>query len=78
MTPDWVTLRIFLAAIELGSVTRAAGRYGIALSAAARRAQDLEAESGALLLEHPPQPPNETAPQSIRRRPVAKRRALLT
>ena len=31
--PDWVTLRIFLAALELGSVTRAADRCGIATSA---------------------------------------------
>src|SRR3712207_2849649 len=49
--PDWVTLRIFLAALELGSVTRAADRCGIATSAAAKRIQDLEADSGVLLLE---------------------------
>lgn len=49
--PDWVTLRIFLAAVELGSVTRAADRCGIATSAAAKRVQDLEADAGVLLLE---------------------------
>ncbi len=49
--PDWVTLRIFLAALELGSVTRAADRCGIATSAAAKRIQDLETDSGVLLLE---------------------------
>ena len=49
--PDWTTLRIFLAALELGSVTRAADRCGIATSAAAKRIQDLEADCGVLLLE---------------------------
>ena len=49
--PDRVTLRIFLAAVELGSVTRVADRCGIAISAAARRVQDLEAEYDVPLLE---------------------------
>ncbi len=49
--PDWVTLRIFLAAVELGSVTRAAERCGIATSAAAKRMQDLESDAGVALLE---------------------------
>jgi DNA-binding transcriptional LysR family regulator len=49
--PDWVTLRIFLAALDLGSVTRAADRCGIAPSAAAKRIQVLEANSGMALLE---------------------------
>lgn len=49
--PDWVTLRIFLAALELGSVTRAADRCGIATSAAAKRMQELEADCGVPLLE---------------------------
>lgn len=49
--PDWTTLRIFLAALDLGSVTRAADRCGIATSAAAKRIQDLEADCGVLLLE---------------------------
>ncbi len=49
--PDWITLRIFIAAVELGSVTRAANHYGIATSAAAKRVQDLETEYGVRLLE---------------------------
>lgn len=49
--PDWVTLRIFLAAVELGSLSRAAEQCGIAISAAARRVQDLEADCGVPLLE---------------------------
>ena len=49
--PDWVTLRIFLAALDLGSVTRAADRCGIAPSAAAKRIQVLEANSRLTLVE---------------------------
>jgi DNA-binding transcriptional LysR family regulator len=49
--PDWTTLRILLAAIECGSVTRAAEKCGIAVSAAAKRIQDLEAELGVRLLD---------------------------
>ena len=49
--PDWVTLRIFLAALDLGSVTRAAERCGIATSAAAKRIQMLEADCRVALLE---------------------------
>lgn len=49
--PDWATLRIFLAALETGSITRAAGRCNIAVSAAAKRIQALEAESVVPLLE---------------------------
>lgn len=52
--PDWVTLRIYLAAVELGSITRAADRCGIAVAAAAKRMQTLEAESGVVLLERGP------------------------
>jgi DNA-binding transcriptional LysR family regulator len=48
--PDWTTLRIFLAAIECGSVTRASEKCGIAVSAAAKRIQDLETELGVQLL----------------------------
>lgn len=48
--PDWVTLRIFLAAVEQGSVTRAAARCGIAVSAAVKRLQELEADHSTLLL----------------------------
>jgi DNA-binding transcriptional LysR family regulator len=40
--PDWTSLRIFLAAIELGSIARAAERCGTANSAAAKRIQLLE------------------------------------
>lgn len=49
--PDWTTLRILLAAIECGSITRASAKYGIAVSAAAKRIQDLEAELGVRLLD---------------------------
>src|SRR5687767_8502416 len=49
--PDWTTLRIFLAAIERGSVTRASEKCGIAVSAAAKRIQDMEAELGIRLLD---------------------------
>lgn len=49
--PDWATLRIFLAALDLGSVTRAADRCGIATSAAAKRIQMLEADCRVTLLE---------------------------
>ena len=48
--PDWMTLRILLAAIELGSIARAAGQCGIAVSAAAKRLQALEAAHGLALL----------------------------
>lgn len=54
VTPDWVTLRILLATAELGSITRAAARCGIATSAAAKRLQALEAECGLPLLERGP------------------------
>jgi len=49
--PDWVSLRLFLAAIEERSLTRAAERCAIAVSAAARRIQLLEAQHGVRLLE---------------------------
>lgn len=51
VTPDWVTLRILLATAELGSITRAAARCGIATSAAARRVQRLEEECGQAVVE---------------------------
>jgi len=59
--PDWVTLRIYLAAIELGSITRAADRCGIAVAAAAKRIQTLEADSGVALLERGPRGVRPTA-----------------
>jgi hypothetical protein len=49
--PDWVTLRIFLAALDLGSVTKAADQCGIATSAAAKRIQLLEQDCKVALLE---------------------------
>ncbi len=49
--PNWVTIRIILASIETGSVTRAADRCGIATSAAAKRIQMLELDLGTTLLE---------------------------
>ncbi len=49
--PDWTNLRIFLAAIELGSIAKAAEHCGIANSAAAKRIQMLEAGAGTPLVE---------------------------
>jgi DNA-binding transcriptional LysR family regulator len=48
---DWVTIKIFLATLDLGSITRAADRCGIATSAAAKRVQMLESDCGVPLLE---------------------------
>jgi DNA-binding transcriptional LysR family regulator len=49
--PDWTTLRILLAAIEQGSVTRTKEKCGIAVSAGAKRIQDMEVELGVRLLD---------------------------
>lgn len=49
--PDWVTLRLFLACLDAGSVTRAADRCGIAVSAATRRLHLLEGDLGVVLLD---------------------------
>lgn len=49
--PDWVTLRILVAADALGSLSRAAEHCGIAISAAAKRIQDLELQHGVQLLD---------------------------
>ena len=49
--PDWLTLRILLAAIGTGSLSRAAQDCAIATSAAARRIQMLEEDCGGILLE---------------------------
>lgn len=54
IAPDWVTLRILLAAAEVGSLTRAAERCGMVTSAAAKRLQQLEAICGMPLLERGP------------------------
>ncbi|UPG74590.1 LysR family transcriptional regulator (plasmid) [Roseomonas gilardii subsp. gilardii] len=48
---DWTTLRILLSTVELGSITQAAQRCGIATSAAAKRLQLLERDCGLPLLE---------------------------
>ena len=61
--PDWTTLRIFLAASELGSVTKAAGKCGIAVSPATRRIQDLEADLGVRLLDRSVRDVTLTAPR---------------
>ncbi len=44
--PDWVTTRILLAALDLESITRAADRCGVSVSAAANRIQLLETDCG--------------------------------
>jgi DNA-binding transcriptional LysR family regulator len=51
VSPDWTTLRIILAAMEAGSVMRAAEHCGIANSAAAKRVQMLEEEYGVSFFE---------------------------
>ncbi|NRF65851.1 LysR family transcriptional regulator [Aquincola sp. S2] len=48
---DFVTLRLFCAVARTGSITKGASACHLALSAASRRLADLEAASGALLLE---------------------------
>ncbi|MGX7708725.1 LysR family transcriptional regulator [Methylobacterium sp. Gmos1] len=49
--PDWTSLRLFLTALELGSIAKAAERCGIANSAAAKRIQVLEARARVGLVE---------------------------
>ncbi|WP_046864167.1 helix-turn-helix domain-containing protein [Microvirga massiliensis] len=56
-------MRIFLAAPELGSLTRAAGKCGIAVSEAARRIQDLEVDLGVRLLDRSVRGVTLTAPR---------------
>lgn len=48
---DFVTLRLFCAVAQSGSITRGAHACHLALSAASRRLTDLEAASGTQLLE---------------------------
>lgn len=48
---DLVTLRIFVAVVEAGSLTGGAGRYGISLAAASKRVVELERETGTALLD---------------------------
>ncbi len=52
---DFVTLRLFCAVAETGSLTRGAARCNLALSAASRRIADFEAAARAALLERGPQ-----------------------
>jgi DNA-binding transcriptional LysR family regulator len=47
---DFVTLRLFRAVVETGSITAGAARCGLALSAASRRLSDFEAAAGTGLL----------------------------
>lgn len=48
---DFVTLRLFCAVAEAGSITKGAERCNLALSAASRRLSDFEAASSAVLME---------------------------
>jgi DNA-binding transcriptional LysR family regulator len=48
---DFVTLRLFCAVAETGSITKGASRCNLALSAASRRLADFEAATGLLLFE---------------------------
>jgi DNA-binding transcriptional LysR family regulator len=54
LSPDWVTLRIFLATLDRGSIARASAQCGIANSAAAKRLQLLEEACGLRLLDRGP------------------------
>ena len=58
---DLVTLRVFVAAADLRSISKAAGREGIAISAASKRLSDLEAEIGTPLLARLPRGVEVTA-----------------
>ena len=48
---DFVSLRLFCAVVQSGSITKGAQRCNLALSAASRRLADLESAAGTLLLE---------------------------
>jgi DNA-binding transcriptional LysR family regulator len=48
---DLVSLRIFVAVVEAGSLTGGARRFGISLAAASRRVVELEGETGTALLD---------------------------
>ncbi len=48
---DLVSLRIFVAVVDAGSLTGGAGRYGISLAAASKRVVELERETGTSLLD---------------------------
>jgi DNA-binding transcriptional LysR family regulator len=51
---DFVTLRLFRAVAESGSISKGAEACNLALSAASRRLTDFEATTGARLLERSP------------------------
>ncbi len=48
---DLVTLRLFVAVVDAGSLTAGADRYGISLAAASKRIADLESHCGIALLQ---------------------------
>jgi DNA-binding transcriptional LysR family regulator len=48
---DLVTLRLFVAVLDAGSLTAGADRYGISLAAASKRIADLESHCGIALLQ---------------------------
>ena len=48
---DLVTLRLFVAVVDAGSLTGGAGRHGISLAAASKRVVALERETGTTLLD---------------------------
>jgi DNA-binding transcriptional LysR family regulator len=52
---DFVTLRLFCAVAQTGSITKGAQACNLALSAASRRLSDFEAATGTRLLERGPQ-----------------------
>jgi len=52
---DFVTLRLFCAVAQAGSITKGARACHLALSAASRRLSDFEAAAGSRLLERSPQ-----------------------
>ncbi|MDP1902396.1 MAG: LysR family transcriptional regulator [Rubrivivax sp.] len=47
---DLVSLRLFVAAVNAGSLTAGAGRFGISLAAASKRIAELESHVGSVLL----------------------------
>lgn len=51
---DFVTLRLFCAVAQTGSITKGAERCSLALSAASRRISDFETASKAVLMERTP------------------------
>jgi DNA-binding transcriptional LysR family regulator len=48
---DLVTLRLFVAVLDAGSLTAGADRYGISLAAASKRIAELEGHCGISLLQ---------------------------